>query len=340
MDQHATAHGGYPEAQQPEPNAWPVIVAAAAVFLGLALVWWGRDTSDEVAWPFLGAAVVVTVLAAGGWLIDGVRSRHRLALLGDRARATRHTQVITFAIAEGELANARGADGVLAALSASDSSLRGLPGFQDIRLVVSPAASGPAQAICETSWWDRGALATYDQTRQTMLDVLNAHAGEVVPGSIQVFDMEVVRDAKEVSVQLGLLSAAGLLAAVVVGGFAAGAGLSTFTESKTVAAPAGEQPVAGGPVTVGAASNKFDKASLEAEAGKEFAVTLKNKDTVPHNIHFYDAKGGKTIADGAEGKIIKGGESDTIRFTVATAGTYYFQCDVHPDTMTGTFTVK
>ena len=341
MDPHATAHGAPQQSLQPGLTAWPLIVAISAVLLGLALLWWGRDTSAQFAWPFLGATIVLTTIAAGAWMFDESRSRKRAFMLGDRARATRYTQVVTFAIAEGHLEGARAANGVLQTLSESDTALRALPGFQDIRVVISPASAGSSQALCETSWWDRGSLATYDQTRQTVLDVLNAHPDEVVPGSVQVFDMEVVRDAKEVSVRLGMPAAVGLLAAVIVGGFAVGAGLSTFTESTTMAAPpSGEAPAASGALTVSASGNKFDAATLEAETGKEFSVTFKNKDAVPHNLHFYDKKGGQTLAPGAEGKIITKGQSETLKFTVSAAGAYYFQCDVHPDLMNGPFTVK
>ncbi|MCE7927157.1 MAG: hypothetical protein DYG91_01470 [Chloroflexi bacterium CFX7] len=341
MQDQVAAHGSYQE-PQPEPKGWPVIVALSAIVLGLALWWWARDTGDNFAWPFFAASLVITVLAAGAWLVDEIRSRRRIATLGDRARATRYTQVITFAIAEGSLDAARSESGVLSALDRSDSALRSLAGFQDLRVIVSAPSTGPAQALCETTWWDRGTLATYEQTRQTVLDILAASPDEVVPGSVQVFDMEVVRDAKQVSVQMGLATAAGLLAVVLVAGFAAGAGLSMFTEETTTAAPAEgkDEPAPGAPVTVTATDNVFDRTSLIALAGQEFDVSLKNRGKVPHNIHFLDKKGGTTLAEGAEGKILKAGESETIKFTVATAGSYYFQCDLHPDQMTGQLTVQ
>ena len=58
---------------------------------------------------------------------------------------------------------------------------------------------------------------------------------------------------------------------------------------------------------------------------------------MPHNIHFFDKKGGNSIASA---DITNGGQSATITFTPQTAGAYYFQCDVHPDQMFGTLTVK
>ncbi len=89
-----------------------------------------------------------------------------------------------------------------------------------------------------------------------------------------------------------------------------------------------------------ATDNKFDKKTLNAKAGEEFSVTLANNGKAKHNIHFLDKKGGKTLVDGAQGKIIDGGQTDTVSFTVADAGTYYFMCDLHPTEMFGDFVVQ
>src|SRR5690606_22112968 len=108
-------------------------------------------------------------------------------------------QVLTFAIAEGALDKARGESGVLTEIDSRDSVLRDLAGFQDLRIVVSPAETGPSQVLVETTWANREGLATYDETKDTLLDILTRHSDEVVAGSVQVFDMEVVRDTKDVA---------------------------------------------------------------------------------------------------------------------------------------------
>ena len=95
-----------------------------------------------------------------------------------------------------------------------------------------------------------------------------------------------------------------------------------------------------GTATLTATDNKFSKGSIGgAAAGQEFTVNFKNGGKVPHNLHFLDKKGGTDVAKGSASKIINGGETETLKFTVASAGTYYYQCDVHPDQMTGQFTV-
>jgi plastocyanin len=100
----------------------------------------------------------------------------------------------------------------------------------------------------------------------------------------------------------------------------------------------GEAP--SGAEQVVATDNKFDKKELKAKAGQEFSVTLTNKGKAKHNIHFLDKKGGTTLVEGAQGKIIDGGQSDTISFTVPNPGTYYFLCDLHPTEMFGDFIVE
>ena len=105
------------------------------------------------------------------------------------------------------------------------------------------------------------------------------------------------------------------------------------------AAAAGGGAAAGG-TALAATDNKFDQATLTAAPAKEFSITFNNKGKTKHNLHFLDKVGGKTLADGAEGAIIDGGKSVTMRFTPATAGDYFFLCDLHPTEMTGKFIVK
>ncbi len=57
---------------------------------------------------------------------------------------------------------------------------------------------------------------------------------------------------------------------------------------------------------------------------------------MPHNFALYDAKGGKAFFNGE----IQNTEGErTYKFTTPAAGSYYFQCDVHPDQMNGSVVV-
>lgn len=104
----------------------------------------------------------------------------------------------------------------------------------------------------------------------------------------------------------------------------------------------GGGPVGPGPVnvTIVAQNLAFDQSTLTANAGSEFNVTLDNQDSgVLHNIAFYtDASLSQPIQ---VGDLLTGPATETVTFTAPAApGTYYFRCDVHPDTMNGAFIVQ
>lgn len=342
MDHGTDQHGEHAEIHLPDPSVWPLVVGLAALLMGIALVWWSRDSESDVAGPILGAAAVVTLFAAAGWAYEDGRMRKKADEGSHPNKPARYTQVITFTIADGQADAARAAGGVLAALDNTDA-VRDLAGFVDLRLTVSPSATGPLQAIAETTWSDREGLDSYGESRQTILDIINAHANQVVAGSVQAFDMEVIRDTKEQAMKMSTKAVVGLVTAFVIGGFMVGAGLTIFQHKgeAVAAAPTAEVPVdPNAPPTLVATDNKFDKSSLAATANSPFSLNFQNKGKIKHNVHFLTAKGGQTLADGAEGNIIDGGTSEVVTFTTPGAGTYYYQCDLHPDTMTGTFNVQ
>jgi plastocyanin len=82
----------------------------------------------------------------------------------------------------------------------------------------------------------------------------------------------------------------------------------------------------------------FDQTSLSASAGAAVTMEFKNRDDVPHNFALYTEEGGDALF---EGEIITGPDAETT-YTFdapAEAGSFHFQCDVHPQQMTGTFEV-
>ncbi len=94
-----------------------------------------------------------------------------------------------------------------------------------------------------------------------------------------------------------------------------------------------------GQVTLTAKNIAFDKSTITAPAGSTVTVTFVNSDAgVPHNVAFYtDSSAGTPIY---VGQIVTGPATPTYTFTApSTPGTYFFRCDVHPETMTGSFVV-
>ena len=99
----------------------------------------------------------------------------------------------------------------------------------------------------------------------------------------------------------------------------------------------GKQPQ----LDIAAQNTAFDPTCLIADAGKPFTINFDNKDngsaTGPHNIDVYTEKGGDSIAktEPQDGPV-----QETLNVPSLDAGSYYFQCDIHPTQMFGTLTVN
>ena len=80
--------------------------------------------------------------------------------------------------------------------------------------------------------------------------------------------------------------------------------------------------------------------TLTASANTPITICFDNQDTgVQHNIDVFDKvpPAGTSIA---AGNIITGVAQELLDVPGQPAGTYYYQCDVHPTTMNGTLTIK
>lgn len=88
----------------------------------------------------------------------------------------------------------------------------------------------------------------------------------------------------------------------------------------------------------GAAGSGFAETTLSAKANTAFTICFDNQDaSVPHNVDLYDVQGGTSIA---KADINAGPIQELVDVPALAAGTYFYQCDVHPTTMTGTLTIK
>lgn len=94
--------------------------------------------------------------------------------------------------------------------------------------------------------------------------------------------------------------------------------------------------LAAGEVRVVGRDLRFDVNTLSIPAGTPFAIVFDNRDeAVPHNLALY--RSGPPAADRvAMSPIAPGPTTQRLEVGSLAAGRYFYQCDVHPTTMTGT----
>lgn len=352
------AHVG-PDVHLPDPSIWPFVAGLAIMLLTATLVWWARvEDQRSLSGPLLGASAAITLFSVAGWAYEDGRMRQKAREQEEHARqGARRTQVITFAIAEGQLDAAVGEGGVIDAIQNAHDDLRAAPGFEDLRINISSAEEGPSQVIVETTWSTADDLAAFEETERAILDLISQHGDEVVAGSPQTFDMQVVRDTKDTTVRFSMGAAVSLFGALLVGGFAVGAGLNLFASEASGGEGGGFVPVQLGPFvdTITIKASDFDYTEVTLPPGVEFTMTLDNQDdSVAHNIIFYQGDVAALDEPVLEG-CISGCEDDgtavrtelatgiiqhTFTFTTPPPGRYAFWCDVHPDTMIGMLIIE
>ncbi|MXY71867.1 MAG: hypothetical protein F4Y97_02375, partial [Dehalococcoidia bacterium] len=342
-----------------DPSIWPFVAGLAIMLLTATLVWWARvEDQRSLSGPLLGASAAITLFSVAGWAYEDGRMRQKAREQEEHARqGARRTQVITFATAEGQLDTAVGEGGVIDAIQNAHDDLRAAPGFEDLRINVSSAEEGPSQVIVETTWSTAEDLAAFEETERAILDLISQHGDEVVAGSPQTFDMQVVRDTKDTTVRFSMGAAVSLFGALLVGGFAVGAGLNLFASEASGGEGGGFVPVELGPFvdTITIKASDFDYTEVTLPPGVEFTMTLDNQDdSVAHNIIFYQGDVAALDEPVLEG-CISGCEDDgtavrtelatgiiqhTFTFTTPPPGRYAFWCDVHPDTMIGMLIIE
>jgi plastocyanin len=84
---------------------------------------------------------------------------------------------------------------------------------------------------------------------------------------------------------------------------------------------------------------QFDKKILVAPADAAVTVTLiNNEHGVRHNFAVYKSK--RASEKIFVGDLFSGVATMDYTFATPAPGTYFFRCDIHPDSMTGTFVTK
>jgi plastocyanin len=104
----------------------------------------------------------------------------------------------------------------------------------------------------------------------------------------------------------------------------------------TPSGPAGSGGPGGGGIAITAQNIAFDKKTLSAPADKPFQIAFDNKDAgTPHDVDILDASQKKIF----DGKDFPGPATKTYDVPALKAGTYKFECSIHPALMNGELTV-
>lgn len=88
----------------------------------------------------------------------------------------------------------------------------------------------------------------------------------------------------------------------------------------------------------GAVTDGFAEDCLAVPAEQDVTVDFDNQDSAPHNLGIYTSQGGEALFNGDNA-----GPGEQITYEVPgieQTGVLFFQCDIHPTTMTGSFVVQ
>jgi len=85
-------------------------------------------------------------------------------------------------------------------------------------------------------------------------------------------------------------------------------------------------PPAGGAVII-ASGIAFDRPTLEVPAGRAFPLLFENRDFASHDVAIYPENGNDALF---VGEVFSGPDSRIYQVGALPAGTYRFECQVHP----------
>lgn len=180
-----------PAIHLPAPSIWPFAVGLSVLLVSFGLVWWSTDRSNTLSGVLLGTGAGAVIASVAGWGWEDSRMRRLTARAEEGERVE---QVLAFVVRPAHPLAAV----LLDEIDRLGSDLRGHGGLLDLRILRSEKA-GMAQMLVESTWASREALEAAEATDQTFLDLVVEYGDAVEPGSVQVTDVAIEVDTKDVS---------------------------------------------------------------------------------------------------------------------------------------------
>jgi plastocyanin len=186
--------------------------------------------------------------------------------------------------------------------------------------------------IVALAGWMRAARAEWRHTEEA--DRTGHMRNEPAPGfPMRLFVFFTIVMVATFSIEAGILPPRAASSAGSAGA-SPGAPASAGPSSGAASVP----PASAGPaadVTIKASSSQFTTPQVTGPAGKPFSLAFDNEDAgTLHNVHIKKPDG----SDAFKGEFVTGVATKIYQVPALPAGSYPFQCDVHPS-MTGTLTV-
>lgn len=104
-----------------------------------------------------------------------------------------YIQTILLQVEASQLERASEAGGLLSEIDQHREFLREQPGFHDMRVTRSINNEGNVLVVVETRWSDDTSLVHYETNEPNLATIVRRYDDVIVPGSLQVLDMEALR---------------------------------------------------------------------------------------------------------------------------------------------------
>lgn len=175
MTDHGEAHEEH--IHLPGPSIWPVALA-----IGVFLVIIGPVTHLAVS----SAGLLVSIGATAGWIAE---TRKESIELQGREGPPRFVHTVLFQYMAQDENRVGGPGGLRSLIDQHLLAIKGMPGLEDQLVLRTNNYEGPIQMIATTTWKDVDRLADYEESGAT-LEALVRESEAVVPGSVQVYDLQ------------------------------------------------------------------------------------------------------------------------------------------------------